>query len=198
ALAAPRPCGILGPFGAWRSLVARTVRVGEVPGSNPGAPIWRHLDAARCVVAEGDVRCTIPLRTPGERRPAARQIGAPLAPDGWCFGLSPRWLSVPTVGDSWRGAGEDVEECLDDLGVELGAGVLLEFLAGLGGCERGAVRAVRGHGVVGVAGEGDAAGDRDVAPSEVVGVAGAVVAFVLGADGGSEMGEALDACDDSL
>jgi hypothetical protein len=25
--------------GAWRSLVARTVRVGEVPGSNPGAPI---------------------------------------------------------------------------------------------------------------------------------------------------------------
>src|SRR5438552_678671 len=27
------------PIGAWRSLVARTVRVGEVPGSNPGAPI---------------------------------------------------------------------------------------------------------------------------------------------------------------
>jgi hypothetical protein len=27
------------PVGAWRSLVARTVRVGEVPGSNPGAPI---------------------------------------------------------------------------------------------------------------------------------------------------------------
>ena len=29
---------IAAPFGAWRSLVARTVRVGEVPGSNPGAP----------------------------------------------------------------------------------------------------------------------------------------------------------------
>ena len=29
----------LASFGAWRSLVARTVRVGEVPGSNPGAPI---------------------------------------------------------------------------------------------------------------------------------------------------------------
>jgi hypothetical protein len=28
----------LSSFGAWRSLVARTVRVGEVPGSNPGAP----------------------------------------------------------------------------------------------------------------------------------------------------------------
>ncbi len=26
--------------GAWRSLVARAVRVGEVPGSNPGAPDW--------------------------------------------------------------------------------------------------------------------------------------------------------------
>lgn len=30
---------LTGVFGAWRSLVARTVRVGEVPGSNPGAPI---------------------------------------------------------------------------------------------------------------------------------------------------------------
>src|ERR687895_31974 len=29
----------MGRLGAWRSLVARTVRVGEVPGSNPGAPI---------------------------------------------------------------------------------------------------------------------------------------------------------------
>ena len=26
-------------LGAWRSLVARTVRDGEVPGSNPGAPM---------------------------------------------------------------------------------------------------------------------------------------------------------------
>ena len=32
---------IIASFGAWRSLVARTVRVGEVPGSNPGAPIVR-------------------------------------------------------------------------------------------------------------------------------------------------------------
>ena len=40
--------GILGPaarllaLGAWRSLVARAVRVGEVPGSNPGAPMSRE------------------------------------------------------------------------------------------------------------------------------------------------------------
>src|SRR3954465_7261921 len=34
-------------LGAWRSLVARTVRVGEVPGSNPGAPIeLPRLEAA--------------------------------------------------------------------------------------------------------------------------------------------------------
>ena len=32
-------CAKLDLIGAWRSLVARTVRVGEVPGSNPGAPI---------------------------------------------------------------------------------------------------------------------------------------------------------------
>ncbi len=46
-----------GALGAWRSLVARTVRVGEVPGSNPGAPIFQadrntsgpegHEDAGR-------------------------------------------------------------------------------------------------------------------------------------------------------
>src|SRR6185369_6807001 len=36
-----RPC-----LGAWRSLVARTVRVGEVPGSNPGAPIYNGGSSA--------------------------------------------------------------------------------------------------------------------------------------------------------
>ena len=38
----PAPSGeapYTAPIGAWRSLVARTVRVGEVPGSNPGAPM---------------------------------------------------------------------------------------------------------------------------------------------------------------
>src|SRR5204862_8354383 len=73
------PCGILASIGAWRSLVARTVRVGEVPGSNPGAPIWRHLHAARCVVVEEAVRCTVLLHTPCERRPSA-------APNRGAFG----------------------------------------------------------------------------------------------------------------
>src|SRR3984885_2598801 len=35
----PRTRATMTKLGAWRSLVARTVRVGEVPGSNPGAPI---------------------------------------------------------------------------------------------------------------------------------------------------------------
>jgi hypothetical protein len=34
-----RVMGYWDGVGAWRSLVARAVRVGEVPGSNPGAPI---------------------------------------------------------------------------------------------------------------------------------------------------------------
>jgi hypothetical protein len=34
--------------GAWRSLVARAVRVGEVPGSNPGAPIVLLLESGGC------------------------------------------------------------------------------------------------------------------------------------------------------
>jgi hypothetical protein len=33
----------LDPFGLWRSLVARSVRVGEVAGSNPVSPISRPL-----------------------------------------------------------------------------------------------------------------------------------------------------------
>ncbi len=53
----PRRSEIIAPFGAWRSLVARTVRVGEVPGSNPGAPTKRPSfepppeEAAVCVTA---------------------------------------------------------------------------------------------------------------------------------------------------
>ncbi len=38
-----RPLWDTQAIGAWRSLVARTVRVGEVPGSNPGAPIQKAL-----------------------------------------------------------------------------------------------------------------------------------------------------------
>ena len=38
-------------FGVWRSLVARSVRVGEVLGSNPGTPImlWRASEYGRSV-----------------------------------------------------------------------------------------------------------------------------------------------------
>src|SRR3982750_723182 len=64
-------------FGAWRSLVARTVRVGEVPGSNPGAPIFSGagLGPARARTVSrppsrppnaGFVAC-LPERTPPTR-----------------------------------------------------------------------------------------------------------------------------------
>ncbi len=48
-IAATRRVGYCRRVGAWRSLVARTVRVGEVPGSNPGAPISRKLLTRRCL-----------------------------------------------------------------------------------------------------------------------------------------------------
>ena len=40
------------PLGAWRSLVARTVRVGEVAGSNPAAPIVRVPTLATCLALD--------------------------------------------------------------------------------------------------------------------------------------------------
>ena len=36
---AGRECAIIGASGVWRSLVARSVRVGEVPSSNLGTPM---------------------------------------------------------------------------------------------------------------------------------------------------------------
>jgi hypothetical protein len=39
--------------GAWRSLVARTVRVGEVPSSNLGAPIKKPRKCVTVQVAAG-------------------------------------------------------------------------------------------------------------------------------------------------
>ena len=64
AEARPRPrrrSGIIAALGAWRSLVARTVRVGEVPGSNPGAPISARNRSARA----GYVHCYLALPSNG-------------------------------------------------------------------------------------------------------------------------------------
>src|SRR2546423_15320982 len=52
----------LGAVGAWRSLVARTVRVGEVPGSNPGAPIFACR--ATCAQARAQPTPAPPRRVP--------------------------------------------------------------------------------------------------------------------------------------
>ena len=46
-----------GLIGAWRSLVARTVRVGEVPGSNPGAPIKAPQKSGVFSFSSSDTTC---------------------------------------------------------------------------------------------------------------------------------------------
>ena len=100
-------------FGAWRSLVARTVRVGEVPGSNPGAPISRHLSLAGCVTWPPDVPSTIRRPVPCQRGSAACEIGAPSAPSTLfiekerapCSGSAPRTgaeSAVPAGRTGWR------------------------------------------------------------------------------------------------
>ena len=92
-----------GPIGAWRSLVARTVRVGEVRGSNPRAPIFlspRHPAAGRAqhrlrlVRRTGRARdCAGPVR-PGRPRPGPRRTSR----------MSPR-----RNAEGWAGlAGEEV------------------------------------------------------------------------------------------
>ena len=48
----PARSGIIAALGAWRSLVARTVRVGEVPGSNPGAPM-KTISSGLFVIMHG-------------------------------------------------------------------------------------------------------------------------------------------------
>ena len=64
--------------------------------------------------------------------------------------------------------------------------------------QRRAVRAVRGHRVPRVAGEADAARQRDVGARQAVGVAGAVPALVLGADRRRQVRERRDRGDDAL
>ena len=66
-----RPAGLctIAALGAWRSLVARTVRVGEVPGSNPGAPIsspCAHRGAA-ATAGRLEFRVRRPPRSPARR-----------------------------------------------------------------------------------------------------------------------------------
>ena len=56
-------------IGAWRSLVARTVRVGEVPGSNPGAPIGEMSALSRHFVPSSGRRGSNPRRGLATRPP---------------------------------------------------------------------------------------------------------------------------------
>src|SRR5829696_2169821 len=65
----------LEPFGLWRSLVARSVRVGEVAGSNPVSPIpgpARIAPHAASQTAYGAIRVPAPTQS---RRTTARCVG---------------------------------------------------------------------------------------------------------------------------
>src|SRR5690242_17505950 len=84
---------IIAAFGAWRSLVARTVRVGEVPGSNPGAPICLPpVDSTACAVRAGSF---------GDGFDPPLDLG-----EGWAVLQGPR---PPRAADDRRLAGADPE-----------------------------------------------------------------------------------------
>ena len=83
-------------FGAWRSLVARRLWVAEVPGSNPGAPIWgsdlsvwRHLRAI--ALLPGTVAIVVPalllIGNDWEFEPLLAVLGAPLIAAGLALWL---------------------------------------------------------------------------------------------------------------
>jgi hypothetical protein len=86
----------------------------------------------------------------------------------------------------------------DDARVELRAGAAHELGDRVIVRHGRAVRAVRGHRVVGVAGEDDAAAERDLLAGEPVGVAGAVEALVLVADDARHAAHAGDGAQDAL
>src|SRR5215207_797654 len=87
----------LEPFGLWRSLVARSVRVGEVAGSNPVSPIqgfpphrfarprkWRHQapDAGPC----GFLGSNKPMHDRCTRAECIGLSGGPSTPDSYAYG----------------------------------------------------------------------------------------------------------------
>ena len=103
-----RVCPRLGDLGAWRSLVARTVRVGEVPGSNPGAPtvssfkpsprpddgipMTPHAEVHRVEVEDDGIRVRGELvggdgarELTARRRADGREVTVPATLDGAAF-----------------------------------------------------------------------------------------------------------------
>ena len=102
-------------------------------------------------------------------------------------------LELGDRGVEWE---EGVEGC-DAAGAELGAGFVVEFGEGVAGGSGGAVDAGGEHGVEGVGDVDDAGAEGDVFACESVGVAVAVPAFVVVADGGDGVSEEAEAADDA-
>ena len=90
------------------------------------------------------------------------------------------------------------EQRVDHRRVELGAGVGAQLVARAVLAQRLAVRAVGDERVVGVAGQDDACRERDRLAGEAVGVAAAVPALVLVADGGRDVAEPRQRAQDAL
>ena len=97
-------------IGAWRSLVARTVRVGEVPGSNPGAPITGRPRIGGAFLVLRGHRRDLPTRQPaneGARSRARDEVPSALLP-----GDEPR--PVCLFGEAVGAAVPDVPSVLLD------------------------------------------------------------------------------------
>ena len=92
--------------------------------------------------------------------------------------------------------GEAARECRDDCGVETEAGELLESFERVVVAKRWLVAPAGSDGGVGVGGGDDARFEWNSVDAEAVGVAGAVVAFVVVADAWGGVGEGRDAGDD--
>src|SRR3954451_20771999 len=69
-----RRCAILAGLGVWRSLVARSVRVGEVPSSNLGTPMSTFVPFTCGFVA----LCAVQAVTVLGPRPSPRLVRHPL------------------------------------------------------------------------------------------------------------------------
>ncbi len=111
------------PLGAWRSLVARTVRVGEVPGSNPGAPIVHVAAILRRVSDAPGSEAGQPESTGLPLRPIALTLAFAFALVGAVFLIEPL---RDAAGDVLSGETGSLRRDLRDSGA---AGVVL--IAGL-------------------------------------------------------------------
>src|SRR5438876_11194567 len=74
---------------------------------------------------------------------------------------------------------DDIQERLDDVGIEVGGGAIADDLQRLVMAERVSVGAIGGEGIVDVSYGEDAGGEWDVLTTEAVGIPGAIPALMV-------------------